>query len=543
MLERLDQIPWADLSHAYGDASDVPELIRDLASPDPARRDGALWALYGNIWHQGTVYEATAYAVPFLIELLTIPAVPDKAGILRLLQVIAYGSSYMDVHQHLDYFRDERQSEEFAEELKLERGWVVAAHDAVVLGTPVFLSLLSDFQTTVRTTAPFVLASCAERNEEIIPVLRTHADQEADPIAKASALFAMALLGAPASRPDVHSYLTAGYQDQTSPPMVRFVAALGVTHLAGTAAFSETIPIFRETINLCSDRFSELPWYDHTTPAVAVSQLLTGHPPTQLAWLMEMLESRNAAYRLSAVREIEEMCRRYRSTAREVVVPLTRLITDADVRTHVAAILPNMGSARQLATPLLTALLNHPEAPVRSLAQTTLEKVQAVRDTYNLKHWLKKPEGNPTVSDCIRALQGEKGTLRTTEAATALEFIGPSATEAVPALSQSLDSNDHWLRVRAARALWKITGNVAAVLPTLWDELKCRPAGLLVLDCLGDMGSAAQEVIPTLRQIIASEVRLVEVGSMNEWIDEDEAFLDAAQRALNRIQADLPDAV
>src|SRR5437879_13341955 len=31
MLEQLSSINWSDLSHAYGEAGDVPQLLRDLA--------------------------------------------------------------------------------------------------------------------------------------------------------------------------------------------------------------------------------------------------------------------------------------------------------------------------------------------------------------------------------------------------------------------------------------------------------------------------------------------------------------------------------
>lgn len=33
MLEQLSSINWSDLSHAYGSAEDVPQLLRDLTSP------------------------------------------------------------------------------------------------------------------------------------------------------------------------------------------------------------------------------------------------------------------------------------------------------------------------------------------------------------------------------------------------------------------------------------------------------------------------------------------------------------------------------
>lgn len=60
-MQGLDDIPWSTLHHAYGTAEDVPELLRQLqtADPDVRNEDSPLWQLFGNIWHQGTVYEAT----------------------------------------------------------------------------------------------------------------------------------------------------------------------------------------------------------------------------------------------------------------------------------------------------------------------------------------------------------------------------------------------------------------------------------------------------------------------------------------------------
>src|SRR5260221_6553853 len=89
MLEGLDRVDWAHLTHAYGPATDVPDLIRALASPDTATRHAAYDALYGTIWHQGSVYAATGSAVPFLIELLTEESVEEKATLLALLGFLA----------------------------------------------------------------------------------------------------------------------------------------------------------------------------------------------------------------------------------------------------------------------------------------------------------------------------------------------------------------------------------------------------------------------------------------------------------------------
>lgn len=94
MLEDLDNINWSQLNHAYGEASDVPDLIRKLSSQDKDEREKAVHELFGNIWHQGTIYEATSYAVPFLYELLRSPETPDKLLVTFLLANIATGTVY-----------------------------------------------------------------------------------------------------------------------------------------------------------------------------------------------------------------------------------------------------------------------------------------------------------------------------------------------------------------------------------------------------------------------------------------------------------------
>src|SRR5260370_14556458 len=91
MLEGLDCVDWAHLNHAYGSATDVPDMIRALASPDTATRHAAYDALYGTILHQGSVYAATGSAVPFLIELLTEESVEEKARLLALLRYLSNG--------------------------------------------------------------------------------------------------------------------------------------------------------------------------------------------------------------------------------------------------------------------------------------------------------------------------------------------------------------------------------------------------------------------------------------------------------------------
>ena len=70
MLDQLDNVPWHSLTHAYGEASDVPGQIRALTSSVEQRREEALSQLYGNVFHQGTRWEASPFVVPFLYELV-----------------------------------------------------------------------------------------------------------------------------------------------------------------------------------------------------------------------------------------------------------------------------------------------------------------------------------------------------------------------------------------------------------------------------------------------------------------------------------------
>src|SRR5262245_18095961 len=89
MARDLDAVKWDKLSHAYGKARDVPDLLKDLASTSQKKRAAAIFQLGASTCHQGTMYSATAPAVPFLVQQLEAPNVNDKAAILGLLADIA----------------------------------------------------------------------------------------------------------------------------------------------------------------------------------------------------------------------------------------------------------------------------------------------------------------------------------------------------------------------------------------------------------------------------------------------------------------------
>jgi hypothetical protein len=92
-VDGLNSIRWHEYTHAYGPASDVPKDIRRLTSTDPAVREQALWQLGGSIYHQGSIYGATAVAVPFLLRIIVDHRLEGRAQLCELLAEIARSSA------------------------------------------------------------------------------------------------------------------------------------------------------------------------------------------------------------------------------------------------------------------------------------------------------------------------------------------------------------------------------------------------------------------------------------------------------------------
>ncbi|MEM7125336.1 MAG: hypothetical protein AAF702_03350 [Chloroflexota bacterium] len=57
-FDKLNEILWGELQHAYGAATGRPQSLRNLASSDNRIRKDADDELSTSIVHQGSVYEA-----------------------------------------------------------------------------------------------------------------------------------------------------------------------------------------------------------------------------------------------------------------------------------------------------------------------------------------------------------------------------------------------------------------------------------------------------------------------------------------------------
>ena len=157
VFSAVDQIPWAKLVHAYGPATDVPALIRALTSHDAKVRNDSWYELRGNLWHQGTIYEATAYAVPIFLRLLEHPLTIDKQEIPVYLALLYSGRSYWDVHQHLEMSGPIVNKPDFKQQLERELQWVAATKESISKGKEQYLSLLNKADTRTRIAAAYLL--------------------------------------------------------------------------------------------------------------------------------------------------------------------------------------------------------------------------------------------------------------------------------------------------------------------------------------------------------------------------------------------------
>ena len=251
MLDGLDAIDWASVTHAYGPADDVPDMIRAMTSDDAEIRQQAFYQAYGNIWHQGTVYAATAPAVPFLLELAAAPTLPDRHRVLELLFHLAHGSSYLDVHQHLSVVGETlKEQRDFGDDLAEELKWVQAATAAVAAGKDVYLTLLSDDVPAVRRHAARMLTCCPDHRSEIVPALIRTLDFDDDAGARATALSAVAALAAN----DEEALIQRALTDDT--PLVRLAAALSSAFYLSESPGPEVIDTLVEFL----DQADQLPY-------------------------------------------------------------------------------------------------------------------------------------------------------------------------------------------------------------------------------------------------------------------------------------------
>ena len=209
MFEGLDEVDWNNLEHAYGKASDVPILLKDLTSKDPETRENALWELYGNIYHQGTRYEATIYAIPFIFQIIRAPNTPQKADLIRFTVDLALGypeaflpkgPNVEDWMDDVAYLKSELEEEDNGNKDYLD--WYkhidayIDCYKAVLKEVPTYIQFIKDMDDNIRLNAIFALAWFREEANTSITKIRELLKKEENTTLIASILITLSMLGA-----------------------------------------------------------------------------------------------------------------------------------------------------------------------------------------------------------------------------------------------------------------------------------------------------------------------------------------------------------
>ncbi|MBE1876631.1 HEAT repeat domain-containing protein [Myceligenerans pegani] len=261
VLADVDAFDWTAVSHAYGDASDMPSMLRALvvdAGDDSDSGSESVSDLWGAIVHQGTVYSASTASVPFLARLAAAGAATREC--LWLL------------------------------------GWMAASDDtapgaeddirnAVRAHADVLEPLASHDDGEIRKAAVHALGQT--RSIDLFPALRAARDDDEDALVRAEAVIAMVRCGAP----DTAGVVAAAYADPAD-----------AVRLAGVfASFDAGRPWTRETKEallsvpdpdsiagqLLDDRHEALAW--------VVEQLCdSGHGEAAASLLIEAAEREHA---------------------------------------------------------------------------------------------------------------------------------------------------------------------------------------------------------------------------------------------------------
>lgn len=86
-LSELNTVNWKAYRHAYGPASDIPKLLREMAEELPKAAIKALQQLENSIFHQGIAPadEVVLALLPFLLELILHGPAAQRARLLEML--------------------------------------------------------------------------------------------------------------------------------------------------------------------------------------------------------------------------------------------------------------------------------------------------------------------------------------------------------------------------------------------------------------------------------------------------------------------------
>lgn len=361
MLDRLAEVPWTQLGHAYGRADDVPALLTDLVRGDAEQVDTALEALWQSICHQGSVYSASVPAIGFLIEIAA-TGHPKRIELVGLAGEMGSG-----LNRGLACGDDDPDAARYG--ARNTRNSVIAARDALTDHTDTLLSWLTDPDGEFRSTAITALSACTTRAIDIIPALATQLAAETAPANRVCVLRAVTELaiadGDPDYVGDAHAWLTQlqNNPDASLPDRAAACTLLLVKHHDQPTAdmvdiFAAAVgdPHVREAIGPLEGVDTN---YADNTMASWFCDILGDAQPERHAFAERLSHHPDPRVRADACEALYEIADLWRTPTASVVTRLADMLADShlDVRARAAEALAAIGEHAASAADALAAAL------------------------------------------------------------------------------------------------------------------------------------------------------------------------------------------
>lgn len=339
----VGEVDWAALEHAYGAAADVPGLVRTAVGRDDDAAARALGELEARITHQGTLYSASAAAVPVLIRLACSRRTRRRPQLLRQLALIAEGSA---------------TSQAVLDDVRR----------ALAAGAERLLKLHSDPDAPVRRTAAYVVGQLPP---ESVPFarLRKLRDAEGDSEAASELLLAAGRLHPKEAAAWLEEELEAG-----RPVLTRAAAAWSL------AVHGESFgPAAAAAVRECWAKYDPLRdclWADDS-----LSDIIVGAPQDDAVELVRgFLHEESRALRVVSAVQWRCLLSLSARTAFAEVLAEAVAHTETEVRAAAAEILVEV---RQPVPAAVSALAEYVQSPSET----------ALGDRWHWRRGLETPEG------------------------------------------------------------------------------------------------------------------------------------------------------
>lgn len=247
-LEDVRAIDWSSLEDASDDAHFVPQILINLLAADEGDTEAISDSVYGDLYwhlcHQGSIYDGTAAAIPFIVRLLGYDKTPHKPALLSFLKNTACAPPHI-----VERARAEQE------------GWSVflSTYDAIMEGVDLYLALLAESDdVAVRTMVTRVLGSAYDRAAEVTSALIAAANDDADETVRNSALYALGRMDTDAAR----ERLAATISDPGLPGVCAALATVMARGPeSGDAVLARLVQALKD-VDDYADAYGTLAWAD-----------------------------------------------------------------------------------------------------------------------------------------------------------------------------------------------------------------------------------------------------------------------------------------